>query len=173
MRQLWPGVLMVLAGCMAEPAGTAAPAGQAPDAVPHAFDTIRLTRTPCFGRCPVYSVTLHGDGRVEYHGERWVASEGEHSGQADAQELERLRAVLESRPPPLLADYRPGNPACGTVRTDMPGASITIQRAGQTHTLHYYEGCSNVPDWLVELAEQIDAAAATDAWVEGEQAPER
>src|ERR1700681_2637805 len=27
---------------------------------------IRLERTHCFGTCPAYAVTIHGDGRVEF-----------------------------------------------------------------------------------------------------------
>ena len=30
--------------------------------------TIQLERTGCFGSCPAYSITMHGDGRVEYSG---------------------------------------------------------------------------------------------------------
>lgn len=30
--------------------------------------TIQLERTGCYGTCPAYSVTIHGDGRVEYNG---------------------------------------------------------------------------------------------------------
>ncbi len=29
---------------------------------------IRLERTSCYGNCPAYSVTIHGDGRIEYAG---------------------------------------------------------------------------------------------------------
>jgi len=31
---------------------------------------------PCLGECPVYSLTVHGDGLVEYEGERNVGTEG-------------------------------------------------------------------------------------------------
>lgn len=175
MRHLLSGVLLALAGCMTQPASQAGTDGvQAVDAVPAAFDIIRLTRTPCFGKCPVYSVTVHADGRVEYNGQRWVASAGEHSGQADPHELAKLQALLQTNPLPLLADYRPGQPGCGTpVTTDMPGASITLQQAGKTRILHYYRGCPNAPNWLAELATQIDKAAVSGRWVGGDQAPER
>lgn len=175
MRQLLSVGLMVLAGCAPPPADPVLPAGlQVPDPVSSAFDTASLARTPCFGRCPVYSVTVHADGRVSYQGERWVTSTGEHTGQADPRELEKLHALLRAKTLPLLADYRPGRPACGTpVATDLPGADITIEQGGETRTLHYYQGCRNVPDWLTELAAQIDRAAVSSRWVEGDQAPQR
>lgn len=175
MRHWLSGALLVLAGCMTQPASQAGTNGEpVTDAAPVAFDSIRLTRTPCFGKCPVYSVTVHADGRVEYHGQRWVASEGDHTGRADPQALAALQALLQEQRLPLLADYRPGKPACGTpVTTDMPGASITIQQTGKTRTLHYYQGCPNAPQWLADLVTQIDKAAVSGRWVGGDQAPER
>ena len=38
--------------------------------------TILLDRTACYGTCPAYKVTIHGDGRVEYTGGRECKSEG-------------------------------------------------------------------------------------------------
>ena len=174
MRAVLPGLLALLAGCMTEPAGQVDLAPQEPIASP-AFDEIQLTRAPCFGRCPVYSVTVHADGRVDYRGERWVASTGERSGQADPQELARLRAFLEANPLPLVADYRPGKPACGTpVATDMPGATITVRQAGGIRRIFHYQGCPDAPDWLAELATRIDSAAVSSRWVDGpEDAPVR
>ena len=37
---------------------------------------ITLTRGPCFGSCPAYSVEIDGDGTVRYNGKGWVAIEG-------------------------------------------------------------------------------------------------
>ncbi len=176
MQRLLPVAFMALAGCMTEPASRAVPAppeAQVPPSVQEAFDSIRLSRTPCFGRCPVYSVTVHADGRVEYRGERWVASTGARSGAADPRELAALSAFLQAHPLPPVADYRPGKAGCGTpVTTDLPGASITIEQAGKTRTLHHYRGCPNAPDWLAELAIRIDLAAGSGRWVGGpENAP--
>jgi len=32
--------------------------------------TVELSRGPCFGSCPVYTVTVHGDGQVQYVGQQ-------------------------------------------------------------------------------------------------------
>ena len=37
---------------------------------------ITLERTACFGVCPVYKLTVYGDGRVVYEGKRFVRVEG-------------------------------------------------------------------------------------------------
>lgn len=158
-----------------QPASQADTAGvKAPDTRPVAFDAIHLMRTPCFGKCPVYSVTVHADGRVDYNGQRWVANKGAHNGRADSQELEKLNTLLQEKRLPLLVDYRPGKPACGTpVTTDMPGFTITLQQGDTSRSLYYYKGCPNAPDWLAELARQIDKAAGSGRWVDGDRVPER
>lgn len=46
------------------------------DASIGAADHVTLRRGACFGACPVYSVTLFGDGRVTAVGERHVALQG-------------------------------------------------------------------------------------------------
>jgi hypothetical protein len=32
--------------------------------------TVELSRGPCFGPCPTYTVTVHGDGQVQYVGQQ-------------------------------------------------------------------------------------------------------
>lgn len=169
-------MLWVLAGCTMQPANSQAdePAGSTEQTGITAFDAISLSRSPCFGACPVYSVTVYADGRVTYNGDRHVSISGKQQAQADAVALEKLDRLLNSKRLPLIADYRPGKPACGTpVTTDMPGAVIKIMHDGTTRTLHYYKGCPNVPEWIIRLADQIDQAAISGRWIGGSHAPER
>jgi len=42
---------------------------------------ITLERTGCFGTCPIYSVTVDGDGSVLYEGIRFVKLDGDYSYQ--------------------------------------------------------------------------------------------
>jgi hypothetical protein len=53
--------------------------------------TIQLERVGCFGTCPAYSLTIRGDGRVEYNGKGHVKEIGTHDGRI---ELERIRSVI-------------------------------------------------------------------------------
>ena len=41
-----------------------------------AEDRITLERRPCFGACPVYTVTLERSGKVRFEGHRFVADTG-------------------------------------------------------------------------------------------------
>ena len=34
--------------------------------------TIQLSRGPCYGRCPSYTITIHGNGLLEYVGGKYA-----------------------------------------------------------------------------------------------------
>jgi len=60
-----------------------------------AATSVTLRRTPCYGWCPGYALTVHGDGRVDYDGGSYVDVRGKHhfmipTGEAAAL-IERLR----------------------------------------------------------------------------------
>ena len=55
--------------------------------------TIQMSRGPCRGRCPVYTIAIHGNGLVEYAGERSVKVRGPETS---AISREQIIAVLQS-----------------------------------------------------------------------------
>lgn len=161
----WVLVLMTLGASAAEP--PAVPAG--PDVV------IRLERGPCFGGCPVYSVTVLGDGSVTFIGKRFVASPGVHKAQLDEADYRRLvDAIDELGILKLDDDY--------SVRvTDMPTTFVTVVTAGGAKRVrHYGSGCAppagagsaagaraidNAPAALCRFERMIDEIAGTARWV--------
>ncbi|HMU13770.1 MAG TPA: DUF6438 domain-containing protein [Flavobacteriales bacterium] len=57
----------------------------APDSV-----FFQLRRTPCFGTCPAYTITILGNGRATYSGHSHVERKGEYNGQVDASIMRAL-----------------------------------------------------------------------------------
>lgn len=171
-KTIWAAVLaLLLAGCV-QPApapsrGNADTAGETgATANPPGFRKLTLERTACFGACPVYRVTIHADGRVEYEGTQWVEVRGKREGRADPESLAELREALAGLE--LEAKhYQYGKPACGQFMTDMPGARITIVRPAGEQRYSFNEGCTATPDELKRLAERIDRAARTGRWIGG------
>ncbi len=53
-------------------------------------DAITLERTGCYGTCPIYSLTIYGDGKVTYEGKRHVDNIGEFTGQLSQAQLTSL-----------------------------------------------------------------------------------
>ena len=56
---------------------------------------ITLERTPCFGTCPSYKLTIYDDGKVEYEGRDFVKRKGKAEGQITKAELEELIREFE------------------------------------------------------------------------------
>lgn len=162
------------------PSAPSAPSAAAPARIPLKGDksappreglamsefSISMRRGACFGRCPQYSVTVKGDGSVDFVGERFVGATGAHSHRADMDKLALLRqkaqAVFRST-----ADVVPGAAGCRNYATDMPQVTLTLADADGTRGLRHYTGCADAPAALRELEQLIDATARVDEWVSG------
>lgn len=49
-----------------------------------------LERTPCFGKCPAYTVVIHADGTARYTGRSNAPREGEFTGTVDKAIMQAL-----------------------------------------------------------------------------------
>lgn len=151
------GLLAMLAAC-----GQAAPSAPAPTATP-ALSTqslddlvIRMERGPCFGACPMYSVTILGDGSVEYIGDKFVAVEGVQEAQLSEAQLRELVAAFEEAGFWEMQDRYESN------STDLPSTITTITLDGRTKSVYNYDGA---PDALRGLESTIDRISGASEWV--------
>lgn len=147
---------------------SAPPPSYALDAV-----TITLERTPCFGACPEYSVTLHGDGTVNYAGQRFVKVLGTRQKQIPSHAVfELLRKFYEVDFFAMRPEYIEGRDIVlepsGTVNesrvmvTDLPTTIITLTLGAYTKRVKAYYGA---PEGLYTLATAIDETAGTGEWI--------
>jgi hypothetical protein len=58
--------------------------------------TIELSRGMCFGMCPVYTLTVSGDGKIEFFGESFVQLEGKHVSQISKEKVYQLYRYAQS-----------------------------------------------------------------------------
>jgi hypothetical protein len=133
------------------------------------FDfTVRLRRGACLGPCPVYELTLHADGRVDYSGYRHVAVVGTRQGRADPQKLAALHARLaQPQTAALAGDYLRGTPACGLWTSDMPVVRLDVVLDGRGWHIAHDEGCRGAPEALRDLEQAVDDAAGAAQWITG------
>ena len=139
--------------------------------------SIKLERTACHGRCPVYAVTIDDDGGVTYRGEWNVVALGEQHGRADGKKLAEVIAAVE-RLRFFELDHFGRIPKGTTVRRDgkykiydfeedvicsgMSTAIVTVTRRGATKKISNSH-CTELP--IVELEDLIDEAAGSKQWV--------
>jgi hypothetical protein len=127
-------------------------------------DYIRLERTPCFGSCPVYAITIRGDGETEFIGKMYVKVTGTIHGHIPLDSVYSLfdRADrmhffdLEDR-----YESKKINDTITETVTDLPGRDLTVSHAGKTKTVHDYYGG---PPALARFADEIDAVADVQNW---------
>jgi hypothetical protein len=121
---------------------------------------ITLKRTACFGACPIYSVTIHGDGTVDYEGIRFVKVEGKRSYKISKKSVRDLvnefyRINYFSFDDEYVSIKNPDGTE--TTVTDLPSCDTSITIGGKTKSVHNYVGG---PKSLETLERKID-------WVSG------
>jgi hypothetical protein len=153
--------LLLLAGmlvaCTAETPESAAPAD---------VELITLDRQPCFGFCPIYTLAIHDDGRVEFNGVDYVEATGPQSSTIDPASVQALGDEM------VEAGYLTWDDAyMAQDVTDLPYviSSITFSD-GTTKTIEHYHGDFSAPEALTAMEQLIDQTANTTQWV-GEPPP--
>lgn len=120
---------------------------------------ITLERGPCFGRCPEYTVTMYGSGRVEFEGRRYVCAEGHHTAKASPDGVRRLVAQM------LAAGYFDLDWTEGPLATNASTVRSSLRHSGQTRQIEHYLGDAGAPRLLATLEDRIDAVAGTWRWL--------
>ncbi len=126
---------------------------------------ITLERTSCFGKCPVYSVSIDAKGNVVYDGTNFVHVTGRRT---DKVPTERVAEILERADRLRFFDLKDQYLAIRhpdgsqTIVSDLPTTFVTITRAGRSKRIEDYVGA---PEGLSELEQLIDEVARTKQWV--------
>jgi hypothetical protein len=137
----------------------------APAPAPDEAAAVTLERTPCFGRCPVYSVAITKSGLVRYEGKRFVADSGADTARIDPAAVQSLLAELDRGGYFGFDDrYVSGAPACGPYATDLPGANTSVDNGDRSKEIQHDHGCSHAPAALSSLEKRIDEVAGTSKW---------
>lgn len=109
-------------------------------------------RTPCYGRCPAYSMQVYADGRVAYEGRRDVPLMGKHDLKLPAASVaEMLRQAHEAHFETFEKEYLSG-------ATDMPSTIVTIAQPDGTLKRVTAENNApeNVKNYFTYLTTQFD-----------------
>ncbi len=121
--------------------------------------TITLERTPCFGFCPSYLVTLREDGTVTYEGRDHVKVTGRQTWKVDPAAVRALAQQMQDAGFFELQDeYR-------AMMTDNPTVYTSLTAGGRTKkVMDYVAG----PQKLKDIEARIDEVAGTRKYVKGD-----
>jgi hypothetical protein len=155
--------LLLLAACsapstrIAEPPANEVPAESPGDHVSLAS----IRRTPCFGWCPAYEVTVYRDGTVDYTGTAYVKTTGHATRVMSPAELSELEQLFTSNGYMQLADKY-----TTMSETDMPSVTTSYRpRGGLEKSIDHYLGDGHAPPVLQTVEEGIDRILKIELWI--------
>jgi hypothetical protein len=152
------------AGCARPGAARIEPGSGSATDVPRT--SVTLERTACYGRCPVYTVRLSGDGTVAFHGERFTATSGDAAGKVPREWVAALVREMNAAGYWSLGEsYAAGSAACPNSPTDLPSEIITLTAGGRSKRVEHYRACSGAPASIAAMASRIDQIAGTEKWI--------
>jgi hypothetical protein len=126
---------------------------------------ITLERTPCFGSCPVYTISVSPSGQVTFEGRAHVRQLGTATGQIPKQRVDALLIELQRAGYFGFADrYAVSEPACGRYVTDLPTVTSSATLGGRTKRIDHDHGCGGAPGALAVLEKRIDEVLGSDRW---------
>ncbi len=126
---------------------------------------IKLSRTECFGECPVYQVEINGDGTVRYEGKKFVRVLGKQTAHiAAAQVADLVKDFYAIDFFNLKDSYETVTRPDGSVwsASDLPSATTSVTIGSRTKTVRDYYG---TPEKLTALEHKIDKVANTQQWI--------
>lgn len=116
---------------------------------------ITMQKTPCYGRCPVYEITINGDGSSKFVGRRFVDSIGVFEKQFSQVEVNSLvKAFEEAKFFEMQDEYT-------SKVSDMSTTYVSFSVNGKTKRIKDYY---NAPAELKELEKMIEKLAFTPGW---------
>ena len=121
---------------------------------------ITLERGMCFGTCPVYSVSLFGNGTIVWMGEMFVDVIGNRTEFIDPAMVADLYDQIIYGGFQDFADlYTHLN------ITDMPSATLTARNGTDMKQVFHYHGDYTAPENLTYMENAVDNVGNTSRWV--------
>lgn len=107
---------------------------------------VKIRKTACFGKCPVYEFTIYKDGTALFDGLQYVNKTGKHKLKLEKEEFTKLQKLLSKT---SFSDYKDAynNPRI----TDLPSVYITHQ--GKQVQIRIWK---NVPEELKTVEKYIE-----------------
>lgn len=124
---------------------------------------LQLSRGPCYGQCPSYTLTVHGDGLVEYVGHRYVKVKGPLNAKITEEQLRSILGRLDR------ARFFALDDRAFAWCFDTPSVSVSLSLDDSSKRVVSDAGCvgakSGVQAQFVQAADDIDSIVDSKRWV--------
>lgn len=129
---------------------------------------IRLSRTQCYGSCPVYTVEVTSSGEVRFTGYRYVEALGLHIEKIPAEAVTALAKEISNSG--FMEITQEEVDECPSFGTDSPTALLKVQIGSTKNTIKHYLGCFGKPvhTTLWQLGQRVDETLNTSIWIKGQ-----
>jgi hypothetical protein len=155
---------VLLSACVLWPASRACADSSVPRAPAASSVMLSLERTACYGRCPIYTVTVLRDGTVKWEGKQFVKVTGKATGKLGADALAQLTKAFSDAGFFALHDKYDSYDV-----TDHPSAILAYSDGGKAKTVHHYPGDRSAPEKLSTLEDKVDELVGTQRWIGRDQ----
>lgn len=164
MKPKWILLATLLAAALGFGQDSSRPSSTRNTAFPeiHDWSTLRITlsRSFCYGRCPVYKVEIHGNGTVLYDGTMNVAHKGRHTAKISHASLVELVDFFRK------ANYFTLQDRYASGITDNPAYETSISFDAMSKSVLDYVGQSvGMPSTVSDLEAAIDRLSGASKWV--------
>ncbi|MDX2002746.1 MAG: DUF6438 domain-containing protein [Chitinophagales bacterium] len=115
-----------------------------------------MSKTPCYGKCPVYTISIAGSGRVVFEGKRFTDKQGVYEKYIDWKKVANLASKFENAGIFDMANEYP--PAA----VDLPRTNVSYYYGGREKKI---SGTYNAPPALLDIVKDMEAIANEPGWV--------
>jgi hypothetical protein len=125
--------------------------------------TIELSRDWCRGPCPIYVVSVHGNGDVEYVGKKFVRIKGIQKAKVKPEQVAQILEILGRSKFFALEDR------AFSWCFDTPSVSVSVSVDGRGKRVSSDASCSGAKSGMqakfVQATDEIDKILGSDEWV--------
>lgn len=117
---------------------------------------VEMKKGPCYGRCPVFTLTIYENGLASYQGERFTNKQGLYTKNISKSDVESLKTAFKK------ADFWNFDNVYKSKIPDLQTVTIVWHEEGDSKSVMGKDGR---PAKVMELEDMLEGFANSDGWI--------